>query len=194
MTPDIPMKVELLPCPFCGRQPRVIPDTSYGEARVMCCDDCPVQPIASAELADGETLQTAIAAWNTRPSPANPLPDEVAELIERLRSLKWQVMTEVGMMPDDTAHRAADLIERLSTDRDSVLRRSFALTWTAASRPPIHPDPMRGAQRFATFERAIDFMTKQPSDVQFGALIEIVERRVDRSDDAAAAIRARQTA
>jgi len=63
-------EVELLPCPFCGREPRLIPNTSYGEARVMCFDDCEVQPIASAELDRGETAEDAVRRWNTRPRPS----------------------------------------------------------------------------------------------------------------------------
>lgn len=72
----------LLPCPFCGRPPSVIPDTSYGEARVMCFDDCPVQPIACAELADGATVQDAIAAWNTRADLSQRRPIEPVSYID----------------------------------------------------------------------------------------------------------------
>lgn len=58
----------LLPCPFCGKLPRTCPDTSYGAATVFCPDDneCPVCPIADADLREGETLDDAIHRWNTR--------------------------------------------------------------------------------------------------------------------------------
>jgi hypothetical protein len=65
--------VELMPCPFCGKQPRACPDTSYGAATVYCPDvnECSVAPQADADLVAGETLDDAVAKWNTRtPTPA----------------------------------------------------------------------------------------------------------------------------
>jgi len=63
----------LMPCPFCGKRPKVCPDTGYGAATVFCPDenDCPVQPVADADLKAGETVADAIARWNTR-GPVHP--------------------------------------------------------------------------------------------------------------------------
>lgn len=60
--------VELLCCPFCGKPPRVCPDTSYGYAMVFCPDEneCPVQPCADGTFGDGETVEDAKRYWNTR--------------------------------------------------------------------------------------------------------------------------------
>ena len=70
---------ELLPCPFCGKPPKTCPDTSYGAATVFCPDEheCPMGPVAVADLNAGETLETAIARWNTRPPAADA--EEVRE-------------------------------------------------------------------------------------------------------------------
>lgn len=59
---------ELLPCPFCGKPPRICRDTSYGAATVFCPDenDCPVSPVAGADFKSGETVDDAIIAWSTR--------------------------------------------------------------------------------------------------------------------------------
>jgi hypothetical protein len=67
---------ELLPCPFCGKPPKVCPDTSYGAATVFCPDEngCPVQPVADAELNAGETVADAISRWNIR-AALSPTPD-----------------------------------------------------------------------------------------------------------------------
>ncbi len=67
----------------------------------------------------------------------NPLPVEqcdlqpaIEALCHRLRSLNWQVMTEVGLMPDTIGEEAAAMIEiladRLATraqpDREAIAR------------------------------------------------------------------------
>lgn len=63
----------LLPCPFCGKQPLVCEDNSYGAAMVFCPDEneCPVQPVADAEWRDGDAPNKAIVAWNTRAALAS---------------------------------------------------------------------------------------------------------------------------
>ena len=63
------MDADLLACPFCGKRPLIVcPDNSYGSALITCGDDneCPVDLTAWADLKSGETLDTAVAAWNTR--------------------------------------------------------------------------------------------------------------------------------
>ena len=66
--------------------------------------------------------------------------------------------------------------------------QTFDLVWTAAARPPVHPEPMTGRQTFASFERAMRFMENQPDDAQFVSLHGNLTRRYDRSDDARAAL------
>lgn len=74
-------KAELLPCPFCGKPPKTCADTSYGAALVYCPDqnECLVGPTADAELNRGETLETAIAAWNTRIASSSSREDVLEE-------------------------------------------------------------------------------------------------------------------
>ncbi len=62
----------LEPCPWCQRIPKTCPDTSYRTATVFCSDDhdCPVHPIADADLSAGETLDDAVKRWNQRIRPA----------------------------------------------------------------------------------------------------------------------------
>lgn len=76
-TPSREEAPELKVCPFCGKPPRGCPDTSYGSATVFCPDEngCQVQPMAYAELENGETLADAINRWNTRADLANREPD-----------------------------------------------------------------------------------------------------------------------
>lgn len=56
--------MELKPCPWCSKQPKYCPDTSYGEETVFCPDenDCPASPSTYGPVGSGD----AIAAWNRR--------------------------------------------------------------------------------------------------------------------------------
>jgi hypothetical protein len=92
--------VELMPCPFCGKQPRACPDTSYGAATVYCPDvnECSVAPQADADLVAGETLDDAVAKWNTRtPTPATTA--TVKDLIAELESLEPHLLDVVRLDP-----------------------------------------------------------------------------------------------
>ena len=77
----------LKPCPFCGKAPAFVPDTSYGAARVICPDDndCPVQPMSEADLRGGEAAELAIVRWNTRATMQSSSP---SALVARLRWLQ----------------------------------------------------------------------------------------------------------
>ncbi len=66
--------------------------------------------------------------------------------------------------------------------------QTFELRWTGAARPPVHPTPMSGCQRFTSFERAVRFMLNQPSDAKFVSLHADVARRYDRTADMQAAL------
>ena len=73
-------RVELKPCPFCGKIPTIVcPDDSYGSAMVTCGDrnECPVDVTSWADLKAGETLTDAIAAWNQRDPSIESLQAEV---------------------------------------------------------------------------------------------------------------------
>jgi Lar family restriction alleviation protein len=52
---------ELKSCPFCGGEPTVCEDDSYGDCHVGC--DCDAEPCVT-RLAN--ELDEAIKAWNTR--------------------------------------------------------------------------------------------------------------------------------
>lgn len=62
--PDTDSSNELLPCPFCGEQPRVIETRGVAFPYVVACEegDCPVQPMTERR----KTGADAIAAWNRR--------------------------------------------------------------------------------------------------------------------------------
>jgi hypothetical protein len=94
----------LLPCPFCGKPPHACPDTSYGSATVFCPDEneCPVQPVADAELKDGETLADAITRWNTRADLANREPSEGD--VERIGRAVWAALSDAPL-PDRDCQR-----------------------------------------------------------------------------------------
>ncbi len=72
MSDDPKALLALEPCPWCQRIPKTCPDTSYRTATVFCSDDhdCPVHPIADADLSAGETLDDAVKRWNQRTRPA----------------------------------------------------------------------------------------------------------------------------
>ena len=68
------------------------------------------------------------------------------------------------------------------------LERMFSLRWTGAPRPPVHPQPMNGSQGFPTFVKALAFMQRQPIDAEFVSLTEYITEKVDRTEDARAAL------
>jgi hypothetical protein len=69
---------KLLPCPFCGKPPTIVcSDNSYGSALITCGDqnECLVDLTAWGDLNDGETIEDAEKAWNTR-APSTPAIDD----------------------------------------------------------------------------------------------------------------------
>lgn len=78
--------VELKPCPFCGDQPYVVDDDSYGGCGIGC--HCQAEPYIARTLGG---LHEAIAAWNTRADAlsATPAPGlvEVKAAADRLRAV-----------------------------------------------------------------------------------------------------------
>jgi hypothetical protein len=78
--------VTLLTCPFCGKLPLRACDTSYGYWSVVCGDgnECAVKPDAQG----GSELQ-AIAAWNTRTTPAPSQHSELADRFQKLLDPSW---------------------------------------------------------------------------------------------------------
>lgn len=62
MTNDaVPVTAELLPCPFCGGEPKFCPDDSYGHCGIGC--GCDAEPFVQARKDEPEK---AITAWNAR--------------------------------------------------------------------------------------------------------------------------------
>ena len=56
-------KIDVLPCPFCGGEPRVQSFKRNGWwHRVRCVGDCPIHP----ETYTYHSLDEALAAWNHR--------------------------------------------------------------------------------------------------------------------------------
>lgn len=74
---------ELLPCPFCGREPRVCPDDSYGACQVFCPgehQDCEAHPSIHMEK---DQLGEAIAAWNRRSPSRREVLEEAARVADK---------------------------------------------------------------------------------------------------------------
>lgn len=67
---------------------------------------------------------------------------------------------------------------------------AYRLEWIAGARPPVHPNPMDGAQSFHSFDNAIAFMKRQAADAQFVSLTErtMIQAETDRSPEARAAL------
>lgn len=80
----------LAPCPFCGKQPNVVPDDSYGATIISC--SCEMEP---AVLVNVGEFDKAAAIWNRR-APLTALTrqsDEVAALREALENSRWKSET-----------------------------------------------------------------------------------------------------
>jgi len=129
---------EMKACPWCGKPPKVCPDTSHGAATVFCPDenDCPVQPVAGADLKAGETVADAVARWNDRsPADAGEVREKVIELIRyQLASFDYPV----SQFEQDFADAIFSLLASPPvTDReegrdDARSIRSFARTYYEA--------------------------------------------------------------
>ena len=66
---------------------------------------------------------------------------------------------------------------------DSAATVRFMLEWIAAPRPPVHPTRMHGRQSFPSFGEAVEFWRKQAPDAELVSLVEIEERRFDRTSE-----------
>ena len=93
-------------CPFCGKPPRVCPDTSYGNAMIFCPDfnECPVSPAVDVELSHGQTVDDAITAWNTRTSEA-----KLTEAVEVMRPFADVCAKEVYHTDTDSSKIAVKI-------------------------------------------------------------------------------------
>jgi len=107
---DIPMK----PCPLaCGGPAEWISVHPQGYIR---CTKCKLATIIDDQFELTE-------AWNTRPPTANPLPDEVGATQAVALAMVGRAVDPFAE-PETWAHCGAiaqAVIERLSTDRDSVI-------------------------------------------------------------------------
>lgn len=63
---DLPAQLPLMPCPFCGETPLLLPGHNHGF--FVGCEGlhCPVNPELTFTT---ETAEQAAERWNTRPSP-----------------------------------------------------------------------------------------------------------------------------
>lgn len=58
--------VDLLPCPFCGGEPRIQNFRRHEDwYRIRCVGDCSVHP----ETYTYRNFEGALAVWNNRPGP-----------------------------------------------------------------------------------------------------------------------------
>lgn len=87
-------------------------------------------------------------------------------------------------------YTAAAINEAVQNERAGIVEQWFTLEWIAASRPPVHPEPMTGRQSFDTFDDAMAFYRNLASDATFVSLIEHRKAEVDRSAEARTAIEA----
>lgn len=76
---------DLLPCPFCGGEARKWQDPSHSAAWFIGCDDGDRDCFGSINWA--ETEAEAIAAWNTRATPAAMTPEVRAVIVAAHRVL-----------------------------------------------------------------------------------------------------------
>jgi len=101
-------------------------------------------------------------------------------------------------MSEKAIGEAAMLISRhrsQDTARSADVGRSrFNLEWIA---PPsaelpdgrrVHPNPMKGHQGFDSFDDAIAFFKRRVEGSEFVALEEVVTRKIDRTEEARAAL------
>ena len=76
------MTDKIKPCPFCGKEPRIIvdegPDVGFDEYLIDC--DCISGIEVYGHEVDGDTEESTIAKWNTR-----PIEDRLRAQRDRLR-------------------------------------------------------------------------------------------------------------
>lgn len=82
----LPVTPELLPCPFCGTVPTLMPDDSYGHCGIGC--HCEAEPFVQARKDEPEK---AITAWNTR-SQSHSLPGGTAGESRMMEKLDEELM------------------------------------------------------------------------------------------------------
>lgn len=58
----------------------------------------------------------------------------------------------------------------------------YALEWIAGARPPVHPFPMRGRNKFKTLGEAVKFFDNQAEDAELVSLIKETTTYIDFSD------------
>jgi hypothetical protein len=147
MTTD--QKTELLPCPFCGQQPKFTPDpdglVSDGSGLAECRNiQCPIGVIDDA---------MAATDWNTRHT-ARPEVERLKEAENEWTAVKW---ARLGDSPHDRPS-----IERIGSafgpDRYAVRRGSACLSkdgeWEYEPMPHNRDVEFFARCRFETFDAA----------------------------------------
>lgn len=86
----LPVRPELLPCPFCGSVPTMMPDDSYGHCGIGC--HCEAEPFVQARKDEPEK---AIAAWNHRISHSLPRDVGMQEAWQDLRVAATAALTSL---------------------------------------------------------------------------------------------------
>ena len=100
---------DLLPCPFCGGEAEIWRAHEGRTAWVACMGRCAVL-VSKEYTTDAE----AIAAWNTRATPAPAaIRDDVADLADFLDAKHKSYMAGLGRNP-------ADYVSGYSTARDKA--------------------------------------------------------------------------
>lgn len=110
-TKTVPIEPDLLPCPFCGGDARLISDGGSGIGSTVACNHCHIcghdYDKSNSSGLDFDTA--AVKAWNTRAAPPDntvqELRGQVAELVKALEDADELI----GIEPyEHVAQEAAD--------------------------------------------------------------------------------------
>lgn len=93
------MMTELLPCPFCGGE--AVPDYCSGPDGPVYFFHCQSKDCPAWPNVQGETEIEAIAAWNTRPQPAEAPASEWATAMSA--ATRWNASPAFSAPPSASA-------------------------------------------------------------------------------------------